>query len=104
MKEIERQFREDMRDDLLSLKHELNLSSLEQLFSPGMMALAAVAVGGTLLKPISGLTDLATALQGIGIVPLIKTLLQHRKERRKAMLQHRISWVYLTHENIVSLR
>lgn len=104
VKEIERQFREDMRDDLLSLKHELNLSSLEQLFSTGMMALAAVAVGGTLLKPISGLTDLATALQGIGIVPLIKTLLQHRKERRKAMLQHRISWLYLPHENVVSLR
>ncbi len=103
VREIERQFRADMRDDLLALKHELNLASMQALFSKEM-ALTALVVGGALVQPISDLTSLATALQGIGIIPLVKTLLKHREKRRKSLLKHNISWLYLTQERALSRR
>lgn len=103
VKEIERQFKADMKVDLYNLKKELNLASIEPLFSREML-LTAMAVGGAFLEPISGLTSLAATVKGIGIIPLIKTNLKHRKERRKALLQNKISWLYLTQEKILSLR
>ena len=103
VKEIERQFMADMRDDLLSLKHELNLTSLDPLFSKEM-TLTAMVVSGAFIGPISGLTNLAATLQGIGIVPLVKKRIKHRKERRKTLLKHKISWLYLTQERTISFR
>lgn len=103
VKEIERQFKEDMREDLYNLKRELNIASVEPLFSKEML-LTALVLGGALLEPISGLTKLAATLKGIGIIPLIKTRFRHKRERRKALLQHKISWLYLTQEKSLSLR
>lgn len=103
VKEIERQFRLDMRDDLLSLKHELNLASIETLFSKEMV-LSLIAVGGAFLEPISGLTNLAITMQGIGVIPLVKTRIKHKNKRRKALRNHKMSWLYLTQEKGLSLR
>jgi len=103
VKEIEHQFEADMQDDLLSLKEELGLASLGALFSKEM-AVTAVAVGGALIEPISGVTNLAAALQGIGVIPLVATKLKHKQQRREALLQHKMSWLYLTRQNLVSLR
>ena len=103
VKEIERQFKEDMREDLYNLKRELNIASVEPLFSKEML-LTALVLGGALLEPISGLTKLAATLKGIGIIPLVKTRIEHKKNRRKALLQNNISWLYLTQEKAISLR
>ena len=103
VKEIERQFKADMREDIYNLKSELNIASVDALFSKEML-LTALVLGGALLEPISGLTTLAATLKGIGIIPLIKTGLKHKRERRKALLQHKISWLYLTQEKGLSLR
>jgi len=101
--EIEDQFRKDMRDDLLMLKHELGLASLEPLFSKEIM-LTVIALAGTLVDPISGITNLAATLQGVGIIPLVKTRLKHKKERRKALADHKMSWLYVTKEKPITLR
>jgi hypothetical protein len=103
VQEIEKQFQLDMRDDLKSLKKELNLATLEPLFSKEM-AMMVVAVAGSLLSPIAGLTTLAVTLKGIGIAPLVATRLKHVKERRKALLSHSMSWLYLANERRISLR
>lgn len=103
VKEIERQFKEDMREDLYNLKRELSIASVEPLFSKEML-LTALVLGGSLLEPLSGFTKLAATLKGIGIIPLIKTRFKHKRERRKALLQHKISWLYLTQEKSLSLR
>ena len=103
IKEIETQFKADIRDDLVSLKHELNLASITPLFSKEM-ALTMIAVGGAFVEPISGLTNLAITMQGVGIIPFVKTRLKHKEERRKALLEHKISWLYLSQEKKLSLR
>ena len=101
--EIEHQFKAEMRDDLLSLKQELSLATLEALFSKEMV-LAAIAIGGAFVEPISGLTNLAATLQGIGVIPLVKTRINHKKQRREALLGHKISWLYLTQQRTVTFR
>ena len=101
--EVERQFRADMKDDLAALKGELNLASIEPLFSKEM-ALTVLAIGGALVEPISGLTNLAVTLQGVGIVPLVQTRIRHKKARRKPLLDHKMSWLYLTKEKGIAVR
>ncbi len=102
VKDIEQEFINDMKDDLLNLKQELKLASIEPLLSREMV-LTAMILGGAFLNPIAGLTTLATSLKGIGVIPLVKTHLRHKKDRRKALLGHNISWLYLTQEKGFSL-
>lgn len=103
IKEIERQFKADLKDDLLNLKRELRLASIEPLFSKEMV-LTALVLGGALLEPISGITTLAITLRGVGVIPLVKTLLKHKEDRRKALLKQNVSWLYLTQEKGISLK
>ncbi len=92
--EIERQFKADLRDDLRDLKQELGLASQKALFSTEV-ALSAIAVGGALVEPISGITTLATTMKSIGIAPLLKTRAEYRAARRKALRSHDMSLLYL---------
>ena len=103
VKEIEEEFQLEIRDDLKSLKKELTVTSLEALFSKEM-AVTILAFAGALLSPISGVTTLATTLKGIGIIPLVATAIKHKKERRKALLAHNLSWLYWSKQRPVTLR
>lgn len=103
VKAIEREFQLDMKDDLKSLKKELGVASLESLFSKEM-ALTVLALAGAWVAPISGVTTLATTLKGIGIVPLVATTIKHKKERRKALLAHNMSWLYCAKQGHIAVR
>ena len=103
VKEIQRQFKADMKQDLINLKRELNLASIKSLFSKEM-ALAAVAFAGAFAEPIAGLTTLATTLKGIGVAPLIKTGSEYRAARRKALRESAMSWLYMTKQKPIAFR
>ncbi|QDT95854.1 hypothetical protein [Gimesia aquarii] len=102
VKEIERQFKEEMKQDLKDLKKELNLSSVKALFSKEMV-LTTIAVAGTFIEPISGLTTLATTLQGIGVAPLIKTGAEYRAARSKVLRGSSMSWLYTGEQRPLTL-
>jgi hypothetical protein len=103
VREIERQFKEEMRDDLDSLVKELNLTNIKALFSKEV-ALSVVAVAGAFSAPVAGLGALAATLKTVGVAPLIKTLFEYRGSRCKALLDHPISWLYLTHGERLTMR
>jgi hypothetical protein len=102
VKAIEAEFRRDISDDLKSLKKELGIASIESLFSKEL-ALTVLAIAGALASPIAGLTTLAATLKGIGIVPLVATAIKHKKERRKALLAHNMSWLYWAKQPRIAL-
>jgi hypothetical protein len=58
------------------------------------MFVTLLALAGALVTPVAGLTTLAATLKGIGVVPLVATGIKHKKERRKALLAHNMSWLY----------
>lgn len=103
VKAIEMEFQSDMRDDLKSLKKELGMTSLESLFSKEM-AFTILVLAGALVSPIAGLTTLAATLEGIGIVPLVATTIKHKKERRKALLAHNMSWLYYANQPRIAVK
>jgi hypothetical protein len=101
--EVERQFKEDLREDLKNLKRELNTANLDALFSKEMV-LSVMAIGGAFLHPIAGITSLAASLKGVGIIPLVKTRMDLKKKRNETFLKSNISWLYLTQEKAISIR
>ena len=103
VKEIERQFKAELKLDLAELKKELNLASVKALFSKEV-ALSAVAVAGSLVEPVTGLTNLAMILQGIGVAPLIKTRAEYRAARSQALQKHPISWLYFSRSGRLTIR
>ncbi len=103
VEEIERQFKEEMKQDLNDLKRELNLTSINALFS-NEMALTAIAVAGAFIEPISGLTTLAATLKGIGVAPLVRTETKYRTARRKALRESSMSWLYTRRQQLLTLR
>jgi hypothetical protein len=94
VRELDRQFKEDLRQDLADLKAELKASSLKTLFSKEV-ALSALVSAGCLVSPVAGLTALATNVGAIGIIPLLKAAVDYRGARRTAIQRHITSWVYL---------
>jgi hypothetical protein len=95
VKELDRVFKQELKDDLQDLKKELSLANVRTLFSKEV-AFSALAFAGALTEPISGLTTLATTLKGIGVCPLLKTRADYSASRRKALRGHSMSWLYLT--------
>jgi hypothetical protein len=102
VREIEREYQEEIKNDLLELKRELQINSLKALFSKEV-ALSAVILAGALTAPVVGLTTLATQLGGIGIIPLLKTGVELRAARQDALRKHPISWLYLSKESPITL-
>lgn len=103
LKELERQFLEDLKQDLHDLKSELGLTSLKTLFSKEV-AISTVIAAGTFVTPIPGLTDLAQGVGLAGIIPLAKAAIELRGARRAALLKHKTSWLYLASKPRITLR
>lgn len=103
VKEIHRQFKEDMKQDLKDLKAELNLASISALFSKEMVV-TAIVVAGALATPISGITTLATTMKGVGVAPLIKTAATYRSARNKALRKSAMSWLFVGKQKKLALQ
>jgi hypothetical protein len=101
--ELERQFRNEVKDDLADLKTELGLASLKALFSKEV-ALSAVILAGCLTSPITGLTALTSNIGLIGVIPLLKAAVDYRGARRTAFQHHSMSWLFLATQRRLSLR
>lgn len=100
--EIENQFKSEVQQDLADLKSELKVASWKTLFSE-KVAVSAAILAGSLAAPVAGLTSLATHLGGIGIIPLVKSGIEYRESRKKALRAHPISWLYLTNQGQITL-
>lgn len=93
LRELERQFQNEIRADVRDLKVELGIASKKALFTREL-AISAVAAGGLLVSPIAGLTALS-ALGIAGVVPLVKSAIDLRAARREAIKKHSSSWLFL---------
>lgn len=94
LRELERQFRNELKHDLSDLKAELGLASIKTLFSKDV-AVSALITAGSLVAPIPGLTALSSQFGLLGIIPLLKSATELRGARRTALLRHTSSWLYL---------
>ena len=102
VRELNRQFQEEMKQDLADLKNELGTASLKTLLS-NKVALSAVIAAGCLISPAAGLTALSTKLVGIGVVPLLKAAVEYRGARRAALKRHTSSWLFLAGQGRLTL-
>jgi hypothetical protein len=103
VRELDRQFRQDMKQDLTDLKAELNLASIKTLLSKEV-GLAALITASCLVAPVAGLTALATQVGGVGIIPLVKAEVEYRATRKEILRKHSMAWLYLTTQRPVTLR
>ena len=102
VKELDRQFKESLKQDLADLKAELGLATLKPLLSKEV-ALSALILAGSLVAPVAGLTALGTTIGGIGVIPLLKAAVDHRAARREALRKHTMSWLFLTKQSRLTL-
>lgn len=103
LRELERQFRNDLKHDLADLKSELGVASLKTLFSKEV-AISTLITAGTLVAPVAGLTALSTQVGLVGIIPLLKSATELRGARRAALLKHTSSWLYLATKPSLHIR
>ncbi|MCI0439523.1 MAG: hypothetical protein L0177_10375, partial [Chloroflexi bacterium] len=103
LRELERQFKEDIKQDLSDLKSELGLAGKKALLSKEV-ALGALIAAGSLAMPITGLTALPSEVGGLGVVPLTKALVEYRGARREVLRKHTMSWLYLASRKGIPLR
>jgi hypothetical protein len=103
LRELDYQFKEELRHDLAELKAELNAASLKALFSKEVV-LSAVISGGALINPIPSLTALATQVGLVGVIPLLKAVVELRGARRTALQKQVSSWLYLAGQRRLQIR
>lgn len=103
VRELDRQFKDEIKQDLAELKQELNLASVKALLSKEV-ALSALILAGSLLSPVAGLTSLATHVGGVGVIPLMKAAVDYRSARRETLRKHTMSWLFLTTQGRLTLR
>lgn len=103
LRELQRQFKEELKEDLGDLKAELNIASLKALFSKEV-ALSALITAGSLTAPIAGLTALASQIGLVGVIPLLKAAVELRGARRTALQRHMSSWLYLVGQRGLQVR
>lgn len=102
VKELNRQFKDELKTDLYDLKKELGLNSLKTLFSKEVGA-SVLLVGGALVSPIEGLTGLAKTVSGVGVIPLLKAEVEHRGAKRDILRRHTMSWLYLASKGPITI-
>jgi hypothetical protein len=85
--EILRTFEIDVESDLVDLKRELKLQATKALLSKEVLG-AVVAQAFSIVEPIS------TSLISVGL--LGKTLSDYRADKRKALKDHAMSWLYMS--------
>jgi hypothetical protein len=103
VRELDRQFKDELKQDIAELKKELDVVSVKTLFSREV-ALSTLILAGTLLSPIAGLTALATNVGGIGVIPLMKAAVDYRTSRREVLQKHAMSWLFLTTQGRLTIR
>jgi hypothetical protein len=103
VKELDRQFKEGLKEDLTELKAQLGTASLKALFSKEVV-LTTLIIAGSFVAPIAGLTALAAQVGGIGIIPLAKAGVDYRAARREALQKHKMSWLFLAKQPRLSVR
>ncbi len=94
LRELERQFKEDIKGDLRTLKQELRIAGVKSLLSKEV-GLAALLIGGTLTAPLLGVTSLPMEISGLGVIPLGKAALELGGTRKEILRKHNMSWLYL---------
>ena len=102
VRELQRQFKEEMKQDLADLKAELSLAGKKALLSKEV-ALSALILAGSLVAPVAGITALGTTVGGVGIIPLAKTAVEYRGARREVLRRHTMSWLFLGTRGRVTL-
>lgn len=95
VKELDRQFKEDIKQDMADLKAELGIARSKSLFSKEV-ALGALILAGCLISPVAGLTALSTNMGAIGIIPLMNSAVKYRAARRDELRKHTMSWLYIS--------
>jgi len=101
--EIQRQFKNDLKQDVADLRVELGIAGNKALFSKEV-GLSILLLAGSLASPIAGLTTLATTVGATGIIPLLKTRVDYRSARRDALKKHAMSWLFLAKQPRITLR
>ncbi|WP_434299521.1 hypothetical protein [Corallococcus exiguus] len=95
IKELNRQFKNEIKQDVSDLKSELGIATIKSLFSTGVVV-SVVLTAGCVISPIEGLTTLAREVGGLGgIIPLLKAAADYRGARREALKKHAMSWLFL---------
>lgn len=103
VREIERQFKNELMQDIADLKAELGIASSKALLSKEVV-LSLILLAGSLVSPVAGLTTLATTVGGIGIIPLMKAAVDYRAARRDALKKHAMSWLFVAKQRRITLR
>lgn len=103
VRELDRQFKRDLKHDLAELKEELGLASVKALLSKEVV-LSALILAGSLATPVAGLTSLGGQIGGVGIIPLMKAAVDLRAARRDALKKHTMSWLFLATQSRLTLR
>jgi len=84
--EIERQFTQDVDEDIAALKEELKVEGKKVLLCKELMGAAAIAVAGAFVQP---------ALAGaFAAGALYRTKVEYRATRNKTLERHAMSWLY----------
>ncbi len=94
VRELDRQFKNELKQDVADLKTELGIASKKALFSKEV-GLSALILAGSLVSPIAGLTALGSQIGGVGVIPLLKAAVEYRAARRDALRKHTMSWLYM---------
>jgi hypothetical protein len=102
VKELSSQFRDELKTDLHDLKKELQLTSLKTLFS-NEVGVSVLLAGGSLVSSVAGLTELATSIGGLGVIPLLKAEVEYRATRREILRKHNMSWLYLASKGPITM-
>ncbi len=82
--EIERQFEQEMGDDLKRLRDELGLEAKRAILSNEVLVCVLAAVGAV-IEPFASTI--------IEIDALLRTRANYRAARRKALTEHAMSWL-----------
>lgn len=103
VRELDRQFKDDLKQDLADLKAELGVASVKALLSKEVV-LTLLILAGSLATPMAGLTALGSQMGGVGIIPLMKAAVDLRSARRDALKKHTMSWLFLAKQGRLTSR
>lgn len=98
VRDVERQFKEDIRDDVKDLRRELRLAGTKALFTKELVGGVALAVGAPFVST-PWLAALAKTIGILGTIPLAGRAIELNGARATAFRKHTSSWLYLSQEN-----
>jgi hypothetical protein len=103
LKELNRQFQEDIKQDVSDLRTELGIAAKKTLLSKELV-MSVLILAGSVVSPFLGLSALATEVGGVaGVIPLMKAAVDYRGKRRDILRKHMMSWLYVSKRKAISL-